>query len=335
MKRTRFAALFALLPGLLLIPAATSAQASASAGAARVTLSGSVGSLPAASGVVLVEAELALGRNTNPQHVATKLEDVVVVSEQISGGAFRIGVPDSATLRKAEHLGNGNVNFIVLVDSGSRSTWQNVPVPLTTSAAVGNVTADATATGKYVNLPRFHAFQPMSSALSRAIAQAGGVTAMALMTRQPEECNWNAYDSSIEDTTRIGEVHADTSVDLFFTYHVQADTELSVGYSSSPVGGFSADGSITATNSMGATGGFPANTGVIRYADGNMYYQRYMYIGGKFCPPQGYKLQLDHAVGDSFLGSQVPPANPYGGCKGIDPHGYAQMQARGLLINTM
>jgi hypothetical protein len=160
MKRTRFAALFALLPGLLLIPAATSAQASASAGAARVTLSGSVGSLPAASGVVLVEAELALGRNTNPQHVATKLEDVVVVSEQISGGAFRIGVPDSATLRKAEHLGNGNVNFIVLVDSGSRSTWQNVPVPLTTSAAVGNVTADATATGKYVNLPRFHAFQP-------------------------------------------------------------------------------------------------------------------------------------------------------------------------------
>jgi hypothetical protein len=335
MKRPRLAALLALLPGLLLIPAASAVQATASTTTARVTLDGSVGPLPAHFGVVLVEAELALGRNTNDQHVATRLEDVVVASEKVTGGTFQVGVPDSAVLRRAEQLGHGNVNFIVLIDSGKRATWQNIPVPLTPSAAPGNVAATATVDGKYVRLPRFRAFFPMPMAVRHAITAGGGVAALARPSSAPEECNWNRFDNEIEDTTRIGEVHADQSVGLFYTYHVQADTTLSVGYSgNSPTGGFSANGSLTVTNSMGSTGGFPAGPQIIRYADGHMYYQRYLFIGGKFCPPQGYKIQVDHAVGDSFLGSQVPPSNPYGGCAGFDPHGYAEMQANGGTFNA-
>jgi hypothetical protein len=327
MKQPRLAALLALLPGLLLIPAATVVQATAGTTIARVTLAGSVGRLPARFGVVLVEAELALGRNTNAQHVATRLEDVVVASERITSGTFQVGVPDSATLRRAEQLGNGNVNFIVLVESGSHSTFQKVPVPLTTAAAAGNVSADVAVTGRYVHLPSFNPFRPITPAVTRAIARAGGPLALANKIHE-DGCAYYAFGNPIEDTTRIGEVHSDTSVDLFYTYHIQADTTLTVGFSNSSTSGFSADGSVTASNSMGATGGFPANTGVVRYADGHMYYQRYS-NRQPMCALPTYEIQVDHAVGDAFYGSQVPPVNPYGGCAGFDPNGYAQMQAHG------
>jgi len=52
------------------MPFAAISASAALPSATVVTLTGSVGRLPAASGVVLVEAELALGRSISRQHVA-------------------------------------------------------------------------------------------------------------------------------------------------------------------------------------------------------------------------------------------------------------------------
>src|SRR5215470_12931335 len=127
---------FALSTGAV-PPLALAAGADASAQPA-VILTGSVTGAPGPASV-LVTVELPFGRNTNRQHVATRLVDVPVARQDITGAAFRVEVPYSAALLRAEQVGQGNVNFYIIVFSGHQRTSQYVPVAMSRSAAPGNI----------------------------------------------------------------------------------------------------------------------------------------------------------------------------------------------------
>lgn len=170
--------------------------------------------------------------------------------------------------------------------------------------------------------------------MTREISASGGLADLAHLGTHVKPCSWNAYGKSVEDSTRIGEIHTDQSVNETFEYHTQEDTTLSVGYSESAGSGYSGHGSLTISGSMAGSGSFPVTPETLRYADGDMYYQRYEFIPGIECDPQGFKVQVDHAIGDAFLGSQSPAPNPYLGCRGYDPHGYAHLNPKGGIFST-
>jgi len=72
----------------LFTPLAASAPGATAGTSPAITLTGSAGNLPARSGVLLVEAELVFGRNTNSAYVAATLVDIFVASEHITGGRY-------------------------------------------------------------------------------------------------------------------------------------------------------------------------------------------------------------------------------------------------------
>jgi hypothetical protein len=77
-------------------------NASATPGAA-VTLVGSVRNLPANSGLVVVEAEIAVGESKANSYLPTMLEDIPVASRPVTrgGSRFAVAVPNSSVLRRA------------------------------------------------------------------------------------------------------------------------------------------------------------------------------------------------------------------------------------------
>jgi hypothetical protein len=306
------------------MPLATAPGAAARTSVA-VTFNGSAGKLPAARGLLLVEAELALGRSTNRAHVASTLLDVPVASQQIAGGRFAVAVPDSPVLRRAERLGHGNVNFLLVIASGSWSTVQGVPVPLSPAAAPGNPAGAATARSRMVAVPRFPAYQPVGARAGRAAA--GGPAALA---SRREPCTWHRYGNENEKVTRIGEVHVADPRGMSDTYEygTQADSSITIGFSeTSPTGPWSTSGSLTVNNSMGASGGWTAGRSTVIYANGHIYYQRYRSNDAQLCFGRIWRNQADHAAGDAFPGTRRPPGIPYqGGCT-HDPHGFGTVPA--------
>jgi hypothetical protein len=269
-----------------------------------VTLTGSVGRLPAASGVVIVEAELALGRSTNRQHVPTEFEDIPVTSARLTGPAFRIAVPDSATLRRAESQGHGIVNFDVVVDSGSVGTAQYVPVALT-PAAPGNRATDAQLGSRVANIPRFPRFREIDARMRHAIEAAGGIA--ALPDDGPFPCIWKKYGHLIHHETKIGQVHvADVrGVTDDYMYTTRDDATLTVGESGAAGSGYSATGTITLTDTLSATGHGTYGKGSANYVTTLMYYQRYKNNNGIQCPVDvTYKIQANHSAGSFDLRSQ-------------------------------
>jgi hypothetical protein len=281
-----------------------------------VTFTGSVGRLPAASGVVLVEAELPFGRNGDPQHVATYLEDVVVASARISGPAFRITVPSSPTLRHAETMGKGVVNFDLVVDSGSAGTSQYVPVALTQGAEPGNSQAEAHLRSGTTSVPRFPPFRPMSARMRQAIAVAGGLAGMPL--DGPYSCTWRKHLGLSQHETKIGQVHvADArGVTDDFKYSVKDDATVTVGESGSSAKGYTVSGSITLTDSLSASGHGTFEKGANKYVTTLMYYQRYKNNGTIQCPPGvTYKLQADHSAGNVDPAKGSSPRNRSSSCR--------------------
>jgi hypothetical protein len=131
---------------------------------------------------------------------------------------------------------------------------------------------------------------------------------------------------------RIGQIHLNSSgMTVRWTYNTQADTTVNVGISNTASSGY-AQSTLTAiaNNSIGTNSGYTSGPGeTLLYADGHMYYQQYENNGGDGCPPWLFKTQVDHAAGDSFPGTIPPSANPYLGCAGFDPNGFATVASNG------
>ena len=238
---------------------AATAQAGSSAGTA-VTLAGSIGALPAGSGTMLVEAHISEGINS--EDVPSQFLDITLASAQVSRGPFSIQVPKSRDLMRAERLGNGWVNFSIVIDSGDYVTSQYIPVPMASRAANGSQPAAQEVLGHAVTVPHFRSFRVMNSSMRRILTSEGG---------RPDgvvPCEWLKYGSQREDETRIGEVHTDTdsgSTDEF-KYATQADSTITVGVSASASSGWSGDGSVKISNHFGGSGSFPNPAGTLKYA---------------------------------------------------------------------
>jgi hypothetical protein len=318
------AKIFAVTVPAAILAAATSLAVSspASASAPAVTFTGSFARMPAGSGTMTIEAEVP--SHLNRQDVPAQFTDIPVATARVGAGAFSVSVPSSATLTRAEKVGNGWVNFVLLVNSGNRATSQYVPAGLSSRAALGNKVTAAEVAHHTVAVPAFRAFSAMTTSLRHAIKAAREVP------DAPIPCGWVANGAPVEDPTRIGEVHVDQdsgSTDTF-KYVVQADSSISVGISATD-GNFGADGSAQVSNTFSGSGSFNNGAGTLIYANADFYYQKYSNNGSVACGTARYKVQAASAVGDAFQGIHAPPSNPYGSCHANDPNGYAQASSGG------
>ncbi|HET7012437.1 MAG TPA: hypothetical protein VFI65_00900 [Streptosporangiaceae bacterium] len=283
-----------------------------------VTLVGPVRNLPSASGLVVVEVEIALGESKSNSYIPTVLEDVPVASATIarSTSHFAVAVPFSPVLRRAEAQGNGNVNFDVIVFSGGRSESQYTPAALSTSAAPGNTEVAREVKAKLVRLPSFSGFS--------GAFRASPTTRTQILGHGP--CKFMKVGKANERATRIGEIHVAPIHGMSdkFEYANHADSSITIGLSASPTSDFKAEGSGKVTNSIGTDSGFTSGPGTVIFVDAHFYYQRYIDNEVPACPETGpYKIQAVHAVGDTLQEkSKHPKGNPYHGCA-HDPHGFA------------
>jgi hypothetical protein len=286
---------------------------SAAAGTPVVTFTGTI-ELPAATGTLAVQAEQG-HRQLDP----AVLTDVTVASQEISSGDFRISVPESAALAKAE--ANGWVPFVIVVESGKYVTMQSISVPVSGQAANGNAAVAQELSSRTAALPAFSPFR-LSAASPRLLASSPGAI--------PPPCKWDRDGREQEKPIHIGEIHLTKQRHLLLNwdYGTEADTTVTVGYSATGDGHWTDSGSYTATNSISTDSGFSTGPDVnrLRYAVGQAYFQRYKTSGG--CIVQGYKIQLDHMAGDSWLGgtgahhNMAPKPNPFHGClESEDPYG--------------
>jgi hypothetical protein len=126
--------------------------------------------------------------------------DVPVATATISGSEFRVAVPGSSLLRRIEAGDHGYVEFVGIVDSGHMSTTTAMAVPMTTSAADGNVVAAAVSRVKLAQFQRFPAFRAVPMAMS-------AIRAGILRSPRIGPCRWFKYQKQHSSETTIGEVH--------------------------------------------------------------------------------------------------------------------------------
>lgn len=293
------------------------AQASSSSSPGVVTLVGNLPRTTATASTIVVEAQI--GSDYKAHHIPQKLEDVPIGSAQAAAGssAFSINIRPSAALSKAERQGRGVVNAIVAVYSGHRYTQLYVPVPLSAAASPANTLVTAEVRDRTVRVGRLPAFSPLKASMAL-----GGPNVV-----KPPPCIWEDYGSEYEAVTKIGQIHV---ADIYgmtetFEYGTNADTTISIGVSADSGSGYSDDGTVTISNSIGTDAGFTAGNGTRQHADTQMYYQRYSNeFGG--CSTN-YLMEDVGATGSAFLGTgSVPGADPYGTCTD-DPYGYATIAA--------
>lgn len=254
------------------------------------------------------------------------MDNAPVAVERISTGRFRIAVPDSPVLRDAERLGNGNVNFMVVVDSGPSYALEMVPAPLTPAAAPGNTAAAAVLRSRLVAVPGFTAWHPVDAQGARSVAHT-----MRMASVSPSSipsCYWVKDGSPRELWTRLGEVHVANAkgMEETFDYHTQADSTISVGFSANGKN-WSASGTDTVNNELGTDGGFTEGKKTAVWAAGHVYYQAWKNSQASPACPNGKDryVEATHSASDAFPGNNLPPsqaASPYHGCL-HDPYGFA------------
>jgi hypothetical protein len=83
------------------------------------------GKLPARTATVVVQAQLASGYNAHG--VPRKLENIPLAWKTITGTRYTIPVRESATVKRAERQGHGNVNFVIIATSGHFITAWFIP----------------------------------------------------------------------------------------------------------------------------------------------------------------------------------------------------------------
>ena len=157
-----------------------------------------------------------------------------------------------------------------------------------------------------------------------AVEAAGG---HAVPGDGPYPCNWSKYGSLQNRDTNIGQVHvADRSgVTDEYTFIQEDDSTLTVGLSFDPSTNYSADGSITLTDSLGSTGRKTWAKGALVYVQTLIYYQRYKNNGAISCPSTPYQVRADHAAGNVGTGSGTPASSPWGNCTN-DPNGSFRLE---------
>lgn len=223
---------------------------------AAVTLTGSVGHLPAGRAVILVEAEIAAGRLPDrPRAAPGHLYGIVVATATISGPAFRIAVPQSAALRRAGQLNHGTVNFILIADSGPRTTSPGFPVPLTPQARPGNVAAAAIVRTRVFRVPGLPRFVPMSA--RRWASVTALMRAPAWAPADTTRCVWSDYQGSWEKVTPIGQAHVAANAGITVDYELNYTDNLYVNFGGASAGNgpFSGVGNITLSENFGISGG--------------------------------------------------------------------------------
>jgi hypothetical protein len=307
-------ALLATVTGLVLagsglqIAAGTAAYASP---APAVTLVGSAGHLPAASAVVLVEAEITgpWTRASRLHTVPRYLNDVIVARALIRRSRFSIPVAWSPALRQAAQGNHGTVNFNIIVDSGPHTTALGVPVPVTAQAQTGNLAAAAVERKKVFSVPRLPRYRAMSMRQWRLVDG----------TRDPTVCHWSRTGGPWEKTTPIGQAHVATSAKITDEYELSYTDDLYVdfGGSSSFNGGFQAVGHIQLDYHWGTTGGGTlggTSAGFSKYLASQYKWQRYFNNGAASCPWYYYREQSVEGF-QNILREKKAPYDPFGGCK--------------------
>jgi len=288
-----------------------------------VTLAGQLPGAGAGGARVVVLVESALGTLDNPVPDTLTWTPVAYGTADASGG-YSIPVPDDPAVDAAEAGNNGHVNFFVTAVSGSAATAAGVPVNLSDTASSepigGTVTSDPTDFDGFTPMTADEqaAWTQQNNAMQAAVAQ--GSVSPADDTRP---CSWSKV-ASTEDSTRIGEMHvADVSgAQGVWHYALTADNEFSVGVGSDGTN-WSASGTFTVNNSIGADSGFTRGRGYYMYVNGHEYYGKYHNTTGLtgVCHYL-YMTQATSSAGDSYDGVNQPATNPWGSCHD-DPYGLA------------
>jgi hypothetical protein len=288
-----------------------------------VTLAGQLpGASNAAGASVVVLVESPLGTLDNPVPDTLTWTPVAFGTADASG-SYTIPVPDGPAVDAAEAGNNGHANLFVTAVSGSQATVAGVPVNLSDTASsepLGGTVSTAPAD--------FDGFSPMSADEQAAwTQQSNGMTAAMTQdgvspTDDTRPCSWSKV-SSTEENTRIGELHVAniSGAHGIWHYAVTADNEFSIGVSQNGTD-WSASGTDTVSNSIGADSGFSRGQGYYMYVNGHEYYGKYHNTTGLtgIC----HYLYMTHATssaGDSYDGLNHPATNPWGSCHD-DPYGF-------------
>jgi hypothetical protein len=250
--------------------------------------------------------------------VPTVLEDDTVDQKALGAdGSFVLTLPTTAANSTAV---NGIVTATVATfnSDGSRSSVSYLPISIRNNTANGAQLLD----NQVISVGNMNA----ALAAPAGADPSSNLSASASPDVVPP-CVWD-LQSTTEKSTRIGELHVANQAgsEGRFTYKTQADSTLSVGLSTDGKN-YSASGSVTVSNSLGASGGYTEGKGTLTYAHDNMYFGHY--IGSYWSCGASDKVQATKSTGDSFPGSGTPPGAPWSTCHD-DPNGYAKIAANGF-----
>lgn len=276
-------------------------------------LSVNLGSVTGAGQVTIAVDEPS---DYNAQGVPQVITEVPVATVPVSaGGAQTLDVPVSSTL--TANASNGIANVQLTAVYGNDVSVASAPIPVDAASSSPAATAARAVTGRAIHFMRFRRMPRLAARMAH---------------RSIPSCVWSAYGNGGENEVRIGELHvaniAGSNAD--WDYHQNADSTIGVTFSASPGGGFSASGTATITNSIGAGGGFDGGQGFLQYVQGDFYWQEYVsstYFGIPVCSST-YKARYTTSAGDASPGPNQPPANPWGGCN-QDPNGHAIVPVNG------
>lgn len=279
-------------------------SASAAVAPTFVTVTGDV---PAFSspGPVMVEvqaeptaqmAQLAVGQ----QITFTEL----VPAQPVLGTAFSVAVPDSPELDALAQQENGNVNLFVMVSTPTEES--GVFAPTITPALAATTASAATPASAAASRDQTLSLPPFPTPYHR--------------NPGPDPACRAVVDSNIYNVfTKIGEMHVANHgfMEGTYIYHVQADSSVSIGFSTSINGPFNASGSVTISNSLGAGGTLPRFGPYHSYVKDHMDYQKWSWMGT--C--SGTYVQATHSAGDTIDGAAAP-TNPWGSCAVAKNHNW-------------
>lgn len=127
--------------------------------------------------------------------------------------------------------------------------------------------------------------------------------------------------------TRVGELHsASNAVSATYGYTKSADSTFTVGIAAG-TSSYSANGSVSVSNSTGATANVTKSGAYRQYIDAHYDYTNFKLTYATQC---GYTYLVEATAWDSdvYPGQNQASANPYGSCK-ADPHGYSNLPQGG------
>jgi hypothetical protein len=302
MKRSRLALIIAALPALLLVPAATAAQAAPVRG----------GSLAVVTGVLPAPATAAAPATVYlfgvPQIAHMKPGQQITVpvlarQRVTAGSAFSLTIPINrfAASVADQRTGRMNIQLDVFSPAGSSVRWEVVRV-----AHAGSVSAPVAAVGR---LPSY------SMAQLRRSAAAGHMSPAAMGLQAGPDiipCHYQDYTYKYGIDTRIGELHAATGNTGTYSYTNEVDSTFTVGFNDELGDGFTASGEAGVTQTSGIGETFSEGGYYSQYVDGKYDYEQYLQ-GGDTCE-SGFVQEGYQWDGSAFPGGNSAPGRFVNNC---------------------